>query len=226
MSQLALPLKLADHAVFSSFYPGGNAAAVAFLRDRVLAGADRGCWLWGAAGTGKSHLLQAVCEQAGDRAQYLPLHELNAAGPAILEGLGSRELLCLDDLHAVAGDAAWELALFELSNQLADNGGVIVVSAVSPPRDAGIRLNDLVSRMTRLPVFHLQPLDDAGRIEALRLRAQLRGLELPLKTANYILRRSKRDMATLYGQLDKLDSAALQAKRKLSIPFVRDVLEL
>lgn len=226
MSQLALPLKLADHAVFDSFYAGGNAPVVAFLRDRILERLEHGCWVWGATGTGKSHLLQALCARAADGAQYLPLHELNTAGPDVLEGQGVRNIVCLDDLHSVAGDNAWELALFDLANQLADNGGALVVSATSPPRESGIRLVDLGSRMSKLPVFHLQPLDDAGRIEALRLRAEMRGLDLPPKTASFILRRSKRDMASLYSQLDKLDSAALQAKRKLSIPFVRDVLGL
>jgi len=58
----------------------------------------------------------------------------------------------------------------------------------------------------------------------LKLRARHRGLELPEETAQYLLRRLPRDMATLYDWLDLLDVAALAAKRRLTVPFVREVL--
>jgi len=74
-------------------------------------------------------------------------------------------------------------------------------------------------------VFHVQGLDDEQRIGALQLRARHRGLELPGETARYLLKRSKRDMASLYRLLDKLDLEALRAQRRLTIPFVRDVLQ-
>ena len=114
MSQLALPLRLADHAVFGSFLPSGNETLVATLEDLADGGGGQGCWIWGGSATGKTHLLQAVCDRAGDRSVYVPLAMLVAAGPDLLEGLASRELICLDDIHAVAGDTAWEAALFDL----------------------------------------------------------------------------------------------------------------
>ena len=226
MSQLALPLTLADHAVFSSYFAGDNTAVVGLLRDSVAAGRGPGSWVWGAPGTGRSHLLQATCEKAASDSQYIPLNDIAGADPAILEGLGQKKIVCLDDIDVVAGDADWELALFEMTNQLIDNDSVLVVSASANPRETGVLLEDLQSRLSRLPVFHLQPLDDDGRIAALRLRAAHRGLDMSDKTATFILRRSRRDMASLFRQLDKLDAASLEAKRKLSIPFVREVLEL
>ena len=224
MSQLALPLKLDDHAVFDSYFVGRNDPVVAYLKDMVASGRGPGCWIGGAAATGKTHLLQAVCERSGDKSVYLSLADFVATGPAILDGLGERQFVCLDDLQSVAGDPAWELGLFELVNQLADNDGVLTIAATSAPRKCGLRLADLLSRLSRLPVFHLSALDDSERILALQLRASQRGLELPNDTANYILGRSRRDMASLYRQLDKLDGEALKAQRKLTIPFVRDVL--
>lgn len=226
MSQLALPLKLADHAVFESYFAGGNDSVVAYLLDMLASGKGPGCWIWGGPALGKTHLLQAVCARAGDDSVYLPLPEFSAAEPDILDGLAQRRIVCLDDLQAIAADDRWELALFDMWNQLADSGGMLVIAAAATPRMSGLKLADLQSRLTRLPVFHLQPLDDAGRMQALQLRASHRGLELPDKTAAYILKRSKRDMASLYEQLDTLDSEALKAQRKLSIPFVRDVLNL
>ena len=225
MSQLALPLQLADHAVFASFLDSGNETLVATLADIAIGGEGHGCWLWGAASTGKTHLLQAVCDAAGDRAVYVPLSMFADAGPGILEGLASRELICIDDVDLVAGQTEWEMALFDLSNQIFDAGAQLIVSAVSAPRECAIELADLQSRFARLPVFQLRALDEDERVRALQLRSKHRGLELPDDTARYLLKRSRRDMASLYELLDRLDREALRAKRRLTIPFVRDVLD-
>ncbi len=224
MSQLALPLQLADHAVFASFLDSGNETLVATLKSVADGQSGRGCWLWGAGATGKTHLLQAVCDRAGDRSIYLPIPTLSAAGPGILEGLGDREVICIDDVDCVAGTEDWELALFTLFNDLDANGGQLVVSASAAPRKCGFGLADLASRMSRLPVFQLASLDEGRLAAALQLRAGHRGLELPDETAAYLLKRSRRDMASLYDLLDKLDLEALRAQRRLTIPFVRDVL--
>jgi DnaA family protein len=226
LSQLALPLKLQDHAVFASFWPAGNDALVSYLNELAESGNGPGCWVWGAAATGKTHLLQAVCEKLGDRAVYVPFANLAAAGPGILDGLSSRQFVCLDDIHLVAGDDDWDLALFELYNMVADSAGILLATATAAPRECRFGLADLESRFSLLPTFRLTALDEADRIKALQLRARYRGLDLPDDTANFLLNRSKRDMATLYGLLDQLDTAALAAKRRLTIPFVKKTLNL
>jgi DnaA family protein len=226
LSQLVLPLRLDDHAVFETFHPAGNETVVDYLRSLAGAGGMHGAWLSGAEATGKSHLLQATCESFGDRAVYLPMSELGGASPDLLEGLGSRELACIDDLHRVAGNASWEQALFSLCNEILDAGHQLVISATLSPRAIDIALADLRSRLQRLPAFRLRALDDAQRVAALQLRAGHRGMDLPAETARYMLTRSKRDMRSLYELLDKLDLEALRAQRKMTIPFVRSVLGL
>jgi DnaA family protein len=225
LSQLALPLQLQDHAVFESFWPAGNDTLVSYLAELAASGNNPGCWIRGPAATGKTHLLQAVCERAGDRAVYVPLASLKEAGPGILEGLSSRQFVCLDDVHLVAGDADWDLALFELYNMIADAGGVVLATAPAAARECGFGLADLESRFSLLPTFRLHSLGEADRIRALQLRARFRGLDLPDDTANFLLNRSKRDMASLYTLLDQLDVAALEAKRRLTIPFVKETLD-
>lgn len=226
MSQLALPLRLADHAVFASFLASGNETLVATLRALADGGDGGGCWLWGTPSTGKTHLLQAVCEQAGDQSVYVPLAELKEAGPGILDGLASRALVCIDDIDVAAGDRDWELALFVLYNQVIEAGGQIVTAASAAPRSSAFELADLQSRLSSLPAFQLQPLGDDETRKALQLRAGLRGLDLPDDTAQFLLSRSRRDMASLYGLLDRLDDEALRAKRRLTVPFVKEVLEI
>lgn len=221
---MALPLKLDDHAVFESFWSAGNDAVVAFLvalaRDRT----GPGCWIWGAAATGKTHLLQALCERSGDAAVYLPFGSIEGAGAEILDGLARRPFVCLDDIDRCAGDVDFEFALFELYNQVTDNQGVLIAAASTAQRESKFELPDLRSRFALLPAFRLRQLAESDRIKALQLRAGHRGLDLPEETAAFLLSRSKRDMASLYELLDKLDTEALRAKRRLTIPFVRDVL--
>jgi len=224
MTQLALPLQLADHAVFASYLNNGNETLVATLSGIAADDEGHGCWLWGAPATGKTHLLQAVCEAAGDRAAFMPLAMVAEAGPGILDGLSRRELVCIDDIDRVAGQAEWEIALFDLCNQVFDAGAQLLVSAASTPRECPIEMADLRSRLARLPVFQIRALDEDERVSALQLRSRHRGLELPGDTARYLLKRSRRDMASLYELLDTLDREALRAKRRLTIPFVREVL--
>lgn len=222
---MALPLQLADHAVFASFLKTGNEALVAMLQALADGAKEAGCWIYGPAATGKTHLLQAACAHAGDRSVYLPLGHYAEASPAMLEGLERRDLVCLDDIDAVAGDPGWEQMLFGLCNQILDTGGSLIVTALQPPRASAFALPDLQSRLSRLPVFQLKSLDEPQRAAALQLRARHRGLELPDETARYLLRRSRRDMASLYDLLDRLDDEALRAQRRLTVPFVREVLQ-
>ncbi|MEO1201152.1 MAG: DnaA regulatory inactivator Hda [Pseudomonadota bacterium] len=224
MAQMALPLKLADHAIFDSFVATGNEVPVAALRD-IASGAHAGAYLWGAPASGKSHLLQAVCAEVGDRSVYVPLGAFAASGPAAIEGLARRDVICIDDLDAIAGDEDWELGLFRLYNDVLARGARVVFAANLALRETGIRLPDLASRLAQLPGYRLEALGDAGRVEALKLRAELRGLELPEETARYLLTHSRRDMASLYATLDRLDDEALRAQRKLTVPFVSGVLK-
>jgi DnaA family protein len=226
MSQLALPLRLADHAIFASYLATGNEALVATLRNLANGDDGIGCWLWGASATGKTHLLQAVCEQVGDQSVYIPLAKLKETGPAILEGLANWPMICVDDIDAVAGDSEWELALFSLYNQIIEAGGKIVAAASAAPRATEFDLADLQSRLSALPAFQTRPLGDAETRQALQLRAEHRGLNLPDDTAQYLFNRSRRDMASLYDLLDKLDDEALRAQRRLTIPFVKEVLAI
>ena len=224
MTQMALPLRLADHAVFETYLAAGNETLVATLVDLARGQAGQGAWIFGPAATGKTHLLQATCERAGDRSVYVPVGQMATADPGILEGLASRELICLDDIDAVAGDAGWEQALFSLCNDALDSGSALLASATMPQRECPIELPDLQSRLSRLATFQVKALSEAQRVAALQLRAKHRGLELPDDTAQFLLNRSRRDMASLYALLDKLDLEALRAKRRLTIPFVKEVL--
>jgi DnaA-homolog protein len=227
MDQLPLGLRLADRAVFDTFWPPGNEQLLAHLRA-VASGAVRGVtWLAGPHASGKSHLLQAACAHASGalRCGYFPLGPLAPLGPAALEGLPRLDLVCLDDVQLAAGRPEWERALFGLYRELEDNGGALVVAAPEPPAMIPWGLPDLGSRFAAAAIHALRPLDETAQRDALMLRARVRGFELPEDVARWLQRRYPRDMGTLYRLLDTLDSAALVAQRRLTLPFIRSVLQ-
>jgi DnaA family protein len=223
-AQLPLQIRFRDGMTYAELVPGRNAEAVACLRDGLAAG--QGVYLWGGSGTGKTHLLQAVCRPAAGRGEpvvYLPLRQRAELAPAMLEGLETLALICIDDIDAIAGDAVWEAALFHLFNRVRERGGRIVIAGAAAPRNLGLSLPDLATRLGWGLVFQLHPLTDEEKAQALRLRARARGMEMPDAVAAYLLQRHARDMAALFALLERLDQASLAAQRRLTVPFVREV---
>jgi len=228
MEQLPLGVRLRAASSFASFEPGENAALVAALEARARDPGLPPVWLWAPPGSGRSHALQATCARAGERgrrAGYLPLAEPWPA-PALLAGLESLDVLCLDDLDQVVGRADWEGALFALYNELAERGGNLVISAARPPQALAVALPDLASRLAAALVWQLRPLAEPEQGAALKARARALGIELNDETLQYLQRRLPRDLKVLCDALDRLDAAALAQQRRLTVPFVRSVLEL
>jgi DnaA family protein len=226
MQQLALDLQLADYALFDTFYAGPNAAVINALQ---LAATEPGAqvhWIWGSPGAGRSHLLQAAVAAAGEvghACAWLPLAN-DELIPAMLEGMGGLDLLCVDDVDVVAGDAAWERALFQVFEELRANDGRLLVTASMAMPESGIRLRDLASRLASGPTWKLQSMGDDDLLAALQLRSRWRGLELPDEAGQFLLRRTDRSSTALFLLLDRLDQAALTAQRRLTVPFIKSVL--
>lgn len=185
-------------------------------------------YLYGETGTGKTHLLIACAEkvqQLGFRVIYLSLAELiKTSQPAVLQSLEHADLLCLDDIEAVAGQPDWEVALFHCFNRLHDAKGSLLVATEHNPANTRIQLPDLRSRLATGLVYQLTNMTDEQKQQALVLQSQTRGLTMSEEVAQYLLRHYGRDMPALMTVLQQLDKASLQAKRKLTIPFIRQVL--
>ncbi|WP_430010106.1 DnaA regulatory inactivator Hda [Methylophaga lonarensis] len=185
-------------------------------------------YLWGEQGTGKTHLLLAIAEQfqlAGHQAIYLSLEDLRRqCQPEILQSLEQTDLICLDDLDAIAGDADWQEAIFHCFNRLQLAGGKLLVAGLANPAHIELSLPDLRSRLATALIYQLPALSDQSKQHALMRQAQSRGLTMSDEVANYLLRHHGRDMPVLINLLKKLDKASLQEQRRLTVPFVKQVL--
>ena len=227
MRQMILGVQLKERATFASFLTARNQEVVAHLRYVAASTPAGATWLAGPHSSGKSHLLQAVCAELAPekRAAYLPLETLLPFGPETLDGAESLDLACYDDVQAIAGLPAWEERVFSLWQRSLERGSTMLFAARENPVHVDFQLQDLKSRLSSSSVFAVRELNDEEQLEALSLRAHLRGLEMPPETARYLQRRFPRDMRTLCEILDTLDDAAFAAQRRLTVPFIREVIE-
>jgi len=225
MAQIPLPLVLRKYSRFDTFVAGDNRALVGHLKSLGPGSDPAIVWIWGATGSGKSHLLQAICaNSAAQRAMYLPLRPLQPAGVDVLQGLETLDIVALDDVDTVSGDALWEQALFGLYNRIQMARTHLIFAARRAPAGTPFALPDLASRAAGAVVYQLHTLDDDQSLIALRGHAKARGLDLQDAAARYLFARVSRDMVGICRWLDELDTASLVAKRKLTIPFIRAAL--
>lgn len=225
MQQLPLRVGLRERATFANFIETANPQAVQRLQALALQGSGV-IWLWGRRGCGKSHLLQAVCAAApaARRVLYLPLR--GSTGPVAprLEGAGLLDVLCIDDLAEGLCDADFERRLFSSYRLLEERHGLLLVSADTPPAAMPWRLADIGSRFAASEVYALQWLDEEDQCRALQRHASSRGMDLPIETARFLCARLPRDLSRLIETLEHIDAASLSAQRRLTIPFMREVL--
>lgn len=200
--------------------------ALATRSDADWAGGD---WVFlaGPPGVGKTHLLLATCaaaDAAGRRVAYLPVIAATGRLREALDALEGNDLLAIDGLETIAGHHDDELALFDAHNRARAAGTTVIYAARDNPDALALGLPDLRSRLSQCTRITLAPLDEDGRRDVLRQRAQRRGLVLEEAALDWLLRRVDRDLAGLTGLLDRLDRASLAAQRRITVPFLRQTL--
>ncbi|HEU4855693.1 MAG TPA: DnaA regulatory inactivator Hda [Rhodanobacteraceae bacterium] len=225
--QFALDLRWPPHQRLDAFWPGGNVAALQGVTDAVRGVGDAWLYLHGPAGTGKSHLLIGACRavlEAGQRARYVSLAQLPAARGNAIADIRPEGLLAIDGVQLAAGEREAERALFDLYNRAKNAGARMLFAATASPSELGLGLPDLVSRLSMCTQYALRPLDDAGRRAMLRLLAGRRGLRLDDEVLDWWFARQPRDPASLVALLQRVDRASLAAQRRITIPFLRELL--
>jgi DnaA family protein len=226
--QIPLQLEPRRAGRLDDFVAGPNATTLAAVRT-VAREADTSVFLYGPPGSGKSHLLNAACldaREAGLSAFYLGLRKLVPEATRSLQGLEGVQLVCLDDLDAVAGRPEWEEALFHFINRHRARHGSLLVAARERLSALPLGLPDLASRLAWGLRVELQSLEDADKAEVMRRHAESLGVELPPEVTDYLLRHGQRGLAQLLATVDRLRHAAFTDKRRITVPLAREVLNL
>jgi DnaA-homolog protein len=219
-SQLPLDFTIRNESTFDSFYVIQENSELINSLKKIEQQKEKFYFLWSEQTSGKSHLLQAICHNV-EASVYIPLKKFSAYPPEILDGMELLSIVCIDDIEEVLGNIHWETKLFHLFNLIREQGHGLVIGSSTPPKGLKTELPDLDSRLKWGITYQLHGMDDKAKAEALRMRAELRGILLNNEILNYILLRSERDTRALFQVLDKLDDLSLTEKRKITIPFIK-----
>lgn len=229
IEQLPLNIQWRDDATLQNFYPGDNVEALKTVSALSQGMGEPFVYLWGQSGVGRTHLLQAACRAASDygvAAFYISLREKDQLSLSALQGVEDLPLVCIDDIEQIVNLSLWEEALFHLFNRIQAQKGRLLIAADVAPKYLSFSLLDLKSRLNWGVTYQLHRLTDEQKVVVLQLRAQHRGLQLNKTVGQFLLSHCSRDMNELYAILEKLDQASLVEQRRLTIPFVKQVLGL
>jgi DnaA family protein len=227
--QIPLHVSFREDAVFEDYLPGENALAVGTLRHVLAKLDDHLVYLWGAPGVGVSHLLQAAIhdvQSQGLNAVFLPLSECLDYGVEALDGLDQCDAVGLDDIDLISGHDKWQEALFHFYNRMRDSGKLILVGGRSSPLHSQFSLADLKSRLSSGLTLKLVSMTDEERVDWLVWKGRRRGLVIEKDVAEFLINRHNQNMSELVATFDVLDSASLAEKRRITIPFLKQVLAL
>ncbi len=227
MFQLPLDIHLDDSARLDNFYFGDNAQLVKRLED--LKDNNQGFYfVWGNQTVGKSHLAQAICRELSEQqkvAVYIPLENQDLR-PEVLDGLEFADLVCLDAFESIAGDAEWEVAIFDLFNRIKLSEKSLLIFSATPIASLLVALADLRSRLTSMEVYKLNSLSPDNQIDCIKTLGQHRGLQISDEVASFLMVRTERNVAKIADMIEKVDRQSLTHQRKITIPFVKQVLSI
>ena len=232
VSQLTLSVQLPDDETFASFQSERHQLVVQQLTHYLDHISDENkkvhsLYLFGLTGVGKSHLLHASCVYAdtlGVTSLCLSFSELTQLSVDVLVGLENIDLVCLDDIQLIAGNQEWQQAVFDLYNRMIEQNKCLIITGDQSVAELKITLPDLVSRLSWGLTEQLKPLTDKEKSFALQYRAQQRGLFISDDVASFLINRLSRDMTSLLAALEQLDQASIREQRRITIPFVKDIL--
>ena len=231
--QIPLQFTTTEPHTFSHFFDNHNDHTLKHLmrmcQNSYPADEERFIYLWGTPQSGRTHLLKACCHeinQQGGIAAYLPGKNAQSLNPRICNNLENNDLVCIDDIDLILTTPLWEESLFHLFNKIRENNTRLVITANSPPSQLPMQLADLQSRLSWGLVYKIQPLEDQDKLTALLKRAQVKGLSLSQEAGEFMLSHMPRDLPSLFNTLNILDQASLTHQRKLTIPFIKSVLNI
>ena len=221
--QLTFPWNKTNKSNFNNFYfESSNIEA----KDALLFSED--IFLYGLKKTGKTYLLQSLCNHyfsEGKTSLLIPLKEAKDLGSQITESLENLDLICIDDVDLIVGDNLWEVSIFNLINNcLLTNCRLVFCSSLNPS-SINFDLKDLTSRIKKINHIEIFPVKATNLSKAIKFIANSRSINLDKREIDYLITYSERSIANLINIIEKLDDLSMELKRKITIPLIKEVIQ-
>ena len=230
-TQLIFPFQINQKASFENFFCSpDNAELITRLNDLVVNKNADELIINGAAGSGKSFLMQAICNElssSGKQFAFIPMSKAINMGVEIFQNLASLDAVCIDDLQLILSKGEWEIALFNLINECQQSGCSIILSlGGNQSLEEIAQLPDLLSRIKRMEFMKLQAVQDEFLNQALDFVSQQLDINLEKTELEFLLKHQTREFSLLVDNLIALDKQAASLKRKITIPLIKETLNL
>ena len=225
--QIALPLSLDRQYSFENFISDRADLIIASLKALIQGDGEAQIGLWGTTASGKTHLLNASADYARQKSVVLQIYDakqLLQCDANEFEGFSHCDVLAIDNLDAIAGNAEWEACFYQVINRCRDGDYRFVFAMAHRPEDLETTLDDFRSRLQWGLMLQLPSSDDIEIRQILRKRAQLIGIELAEDVISYLMTHHARNLATQMAILQRLDGASLSQQRKVTIPLIKQAL--
>ena len=228
-TQLIFPFQVNQKASFASFFCSpDNIELMSRLADLVASKNADELIINGAEGSGKSFLMQAICNElssSGKQFAFIPMNKAINMGVEIFQNLASLNAVCIDDLQLILSREEWETALFNLINECQQSNCSLVLSFGGNQSLEDItQLPDLLSRIKRMEFMKLQAVQDEFLNQALDFVSQQLDINLEKAELEFLLKHQTREFSILVDNLISLDKQAASLKRKITIPLIKETL--
>ena len=230
-TQLIFPFQINQKASFENFFCSpDNAELITRLNDLVVNKNADELIINGAAGSGKSFLMQAICNElssSGKQFAFMPMNKAINMGVEIFQNLASLDAVCIDDLELILSKGEWEIALFNLINECQQSGCSMILSlGGNQSLEEIAQLPDLLSRIKRMEFMKLQAVQDEFLNQALDFVSHQLDINLEKTELEFLLKHQTREFSFLVDNLITLDKQAASLKRKITIPLIKETLNL
>ena len=229
--QLIFPFQINQKASFESFFCSpDNIELMSRLADLLVSKNADELIINGAEGSGKSFLMQAICNElssSGKQFAFMPMNKAINMGVEIFQNLASLNAVCIDDLQLILSREEWETALFNLINECQQSNCSLILSFGGNQSLEDItQLPDLLSRIKRMEFMKLQAVQDECLNQALDFVSQQLDINLEKAELEFLLNHQTREFSILVDNLISLDKQAASLKRKITIPLIKETLNI
>ena len=222
MNQLGLPISLNSLMLLENFV--SNKELIRSINQLFLDQKSSEVYIYGANGQGKTHVLQGTILKAlANDKNAVFIDCLDPFPGHIFEIINEINFISFDNVHLMEEES--QERFFDLYNRARQSEVFILVSGDSLPSDLKV-MKDIKTRLSLAAVYKLEELDDELKMNIINSQMSDRNLSVDSKVYEYLFKNFSRDLKLLLSTMDDLDKVSLQAKKPISIPFVRKFLNL